>query len=107
MYLFHANCSRRARTQQKARPTLGDYSTKPMADDLFRLLFSCHLLVRLSFCFFQAVDQGAWSSHYGSYRPDGTRSPGGFDQANEKVRLRNSSCLDFVHQILSSIGPWI
>src|SRR6266478_1912922 len=107
MHLPRANCRWHLCAQQKARSALGDYSPKSMADDLLHLLFSCHLLVRLPFCCVQTVDQGAWSSHHGSYRSDGTRSPGGPDQANEKVRLRNSSCLDFVHQILSSIGPWI
>ena len=48
-----------------------------MAHDLLRLLLPCHLLVRLSFRGFQAVDQGAGPSHHGSYRPDGTRSRGG------------------------------
>src|SRR5439155_19574013 len=105
MHLRWANCRWHLCAQQKARSALGDYSPKSMAHDLFRLWFSCDLLVRLPLCCFQAVDQGAWSSHHGSHRPDRTRSPGGFDQGNEKVRLRYSSCLDFVEIILSSVGP--
>ena len=70
--LLRADCRRRVCTQETTDAARGDLSEQSMAHYLFRLLLSCDPLVRLPFCGFQTVDQGAWPSHHGPYCSDGT-----------------------------------
>ena len=75
-----------------------------MACGISSLLFPCRVLVGLSVCSFQAMDQDSWATDYGPRDFDRAEFRSSSYDGDQEMCLRNRSYLHPAYQILSWFG---